>query len=75
MMSVQHYCDVCGHQIGRNVVKQRIKESTVVEGTKVGVEITVSIDGTANGGDLCKGCLGRVLAQFVPYPTEADNAQ
>jgi hypothetical protein len=70
-MAVKHFCDVCGNEIELNVVRSRLKESTVIAGTRVDVEITVGISGTWNTGDLCKTCLFTVLDRFDSRPRAA----
>lgn len=73
-MAVKHFCDVCGDEVGWNVVTERLKDSTNLRGRKVEVEITIGIDGTWNKGDLCKSCLFAALDRFDPRPRAAEAA-
>lgn len=54
---IKHYCDVCGKELDRNYVSDRLIRTM----GKVKTEVMVSIDGAWNHGDICLVCLMNVL--------------
>jgi len=54
---IKRYCDVCGKEVERNYVAQRLRQ----EMGRVVVEVMVAIDGIWNKGEICLGCLTDVL--------------
>jgi len=73
-VSVKRFCDVCGDELlmGRNLVTDRLKETTFIRGTKVQVEVVAGIGGTWNSGDLCLFCLFDVLGRFDRRQVKVD---
>jgi len=63
---IKHFCDVCKKEVERNFVNQRFKQTSLIRGTRVGVEIIVGIDDVWNAGDICDACLGRFLRLWFP---------
>ena len=50
---IKHFCDVCGDQVQRNSVSQRLTRARKT----VTVEVLVATDGVWNGGAICYDCL------------------
>jgi len=56
---IKYYCDVCGKELTRDYVEDRL----VRELDRVKVEVTVAIDGTWNKGDICGDCLIKAISK------------
>jgi hypothetical protein len=62
-MPIKYFCDVCGEVTKRNYVSERLKPEFLHDSGKVVCEVMVAINGTTNGGVLCKECLRYALTQ------------
>lgn len=68
-MSRKTFCDVCGEETPTSVTGDRVKDSTVLNGMTVNVEVMCGLGrGSWNSGDLCKPCLFQALDRFDPRP-------
>ncbi len=58
---IKWFCDLCGKELpdGRNYVSRR----PIYEYNNVRVELTSSVDGTWNAGQLCGACIVDVVAR------------
>jgi hypothetical protein len=56
---VIYRCDVCGTDLTRNYVSERLRAKLGI----VDVEVTVGIRGTWNSGEICRSCLAKVVAE------------
>jgi hypothetical protein len=60
---IKYFCDVCGEETKRNYVATRLKPELVYDSGKVVCEVVVAINGTWNGGVICRECLRIALRQ------------
>lgn len=56
---IKMFCDVCGKEIERNFVIERLR----IRLKDVELEIIAGVDGVWNGGQLCKDCLMKAIAE------------
>jgi hypothetical protein len=65
---IKRFCDICDSDLThrQNFVHERFKESPVLNGKAINIEITLGVGqaGQWNQGDLCHNCLSRALAIF-----------
>ncbi len=60
---IKYYCDVCGNEIKRNYVTERLKRKLEINEKKIVAQISIAIDGIWNMGDLCYSCLMKVMSE------------
>lgn len=66
---IRRFCDACGSEIpstaNRSVFQKYFGPEARPEtpSTKIEVEVLVSVNGTANGGDICVACIRTTVAQ------------
>lgn len=60
-MSVKYFCDVCGCELSRNLVDDRLRASV----GRVSFEIMAGVDGTWNDGHLCPTCVRSAVVQSL----------
>jgi hypothetical protein len=52
---IRTYCDGCGEEITET--GRLVRSHTARDGCVIGVEVMVSVNGTWNGGHVCKQCV------------------
>lgn len=67
---IRYFCDVCKEEIdpNANYVSARFKDFSIIDGTRVEVEIMAGTGGGMNTGHLCGKCLGKFLRFWFPEP-------
>jgi hypothetical protein len=64
---MRRFCDTCGVEIDRNMVTDRYRPIKFFRGplggVKVMLEVLVTMNGTANSGDICLPCLRSVFTE------------
>jgi hypothetical protein len=67
---IRYFCDVCKEEIGphANYVSERFKDFSIIDGTRIEVEIMAGTGGGLNKGHLCGKCLGKFLRFLFPEP-------
>lgn len=58
---IKRYCDVCGFEILRNYVSNRLKSTLDINGRKYTADVEVMTNGAANVGDLCLACVLKIV--------------
>ena len=68
---IHHACDICGTMMTPDTTPNGGANHGRIEGIyrgvrPLGVEIITSIDGVANGGDVCRDCVFDAVASLDP---------
>ncbi|MBC8488486.1 MAG: hypothetical protein H8D45_20860 [Bacteroidetes bacterium] len=58
---IKYYCDVCGQELTRNYVGNRLRSNY----NNVSVEVMVAIGNVWNEGELCGTCLKDVIVNCI----------
>ena len=76
-MTIRRFCDCCGHEIEKSCASERLEpEKTFrfpdAKRVTVKVECLVTINGTANAGDICRSCVIDTVLMADTRPAHAD---